>query len=124
MDDGRWTMVVGGPSSIVHRPSSIVWYNVTMSTNVHHFCPNCGYEYEPWVEICPDCGVLVETAEDKGVQPRFEMIKGKLDPNEDPHWTVVTNLPNAIMGSLIKSQLEDAGIPVLMQRAPSADIAQ
>src|SRR4029453_2677767 len=39
-------------------------------------------------------------------------------------WTVVTNVPNAIIGTFIKSQLEDAGIPVLMQRSPSADIAQ
>jgi hypothetical protein len=50
--------------------------------------------------------------------------KGTLDPDEDPRWTVVTNVPNAIIGNLIKNQLEDAGIPVLMQRSPSADIAQ
>jgi len=50
--------------------------------------------------------------------------KGKFGFDEDPHWTVVTNVPNAIIGNFIKSQLEDAGIPVLMQRSPSADIAQ
>jgi hypothetical protein len=49
--------------------------------------------------------------------------RGGLDPNEDPRWTVVTNVPNAIIGNLLKSQLEDAGIPVFMQRSPSADIA-
>ena len=48
---------------------------------------------------------------------------GGFDPDEDPRWTVVTNVPNAIIGNLIKSQLEDAGIPVFMQRSPSADIA-
>jgi hypothetical protein len=48
---------------------------------------------------------------------------GGIDPNEDPRWTVVTNVPNAIIGNVIKSQLEDAGIPVFMQRSPSADIA-
>src|SRR5205823_6407355 len=86
-----------------------------------HRCPQCGYEYEPWVEICPDCGVLIETV-DSGTPHKSGA--GRLDPNEDPRWTVVTNVPNSIIGSLIKSQLEDAGIPVVMQRSPSADIAQ
>lgn len=85
------------------------------STNV---CPGCGYEYESWVEVCPDCNLPVElrSAPDKN-QQRFE-------PGEDPHWTVVANVPNAIIGAFIKSQLEDADIPVLMFRSPSADIAQ
>ena len=82
-----------------------------------HRCPQCGYEYEPWVEICPDCGVLIETVD-------VEDKKGKFGFDEDPRWTVVTNVPNAIIGNFIKGQLEDAGIPVLMQRSPSADIAQ
>ena len=81
-------------------------------------CPKCGYEYESWVEICPDCGVAVESVQ----RPRGGVPA--LDPNEDPHWTVVMNVPNAIIGNFLVSQLKDAGIPVLMQRAPSADIAQ
>jgi Putative prokaryotic signal transducing protein len=87
-------------------------------------CPNCGYEYEAWVEICPDCGVLIETVEERR---RLEGVRAALDefgPDDDPHWTVVSNVPNAIIGSLLKSQLEDAGIPVFMRRAQSADIAQ
>jgi hypothetical protein len=81
-------------------------------------CPKCGYEYESWVEICPDCGVAVETVEIPKAEP------GALGPDEDPHWTVVMNAPNAIIGNFLLSQLKDAGIPALMQRAPSADIAQ
>ncbi len=46
-----------------------------------------------------------------------------MSDDEDPRWTVVTNVPNAILGNLIKNQLEDAGIPVVMMRSPSADIA-
>jgi hypothetical protein len=83
-------------------------------------CPNCGYEYESWVEICPDCGTLVETVPR---DPKVEVIPGALDPGEDPRWTVVTNVPNAIIGNFLKTQLQDAGIPVLMERSPSADIA-
>jgi hypothetical protein len=49
---------------------------------------------------------------------------GALGADEDPHWTIVMNTPNSIIGNFLKSQLEDAGIPVLMQRAQSADIAQ
>ena len=46
-----------------------------------HRCPQCGYEYEPWVEICPDCGVLIETV-DSGTPHKSGA--GRLDPNEDP----------------------------------------
>ncbi len=92
-----------------------------MESQKRHRCPKCGYDYEPWIEICPDCGVLVENV---ASEAQFKLVKGTLDPNEDPRWTVVTNVPNAIIGNLIKSQLEDAGIPVVMQRSPSADIAQ
>ncbi len=91
-----------------------------MEPRARRICPQCGYEYEPWIEICPDCGVLVETV--SGDQTG-KSAKGRLDPDDDPRWTVVTNVPNAIIGNLIKSQLEDAGIPVFMQRSPSADIA-
>ncbi|MEO8287263.1 MAG: hypothetical protein ABI670_12635 [Chloroflexota bacterium] len=92
-----------------------------MEAQKRHRCPQCGYDYEPWIEICPDCGVLIE---DVDATPTHAHSGGVLGPDDDPHWTVVTNVPNAIIGNLIKNQLEDAGIPVLMQRAPSADIAQ
>ncbi|HEX8599369.1 MAG TPA: hypothetical protein VF952_12735 [Chloroflexia bacterium] len=89
-----------------------------MSTESRRVCPSCGYEYEQWVEVCPDCNTPV------GMQPaKLEMVRGQLGDDEDPRWTVVTNVPNAILGDLIKNQLEDAGIPVVMMRSPSADIA-
>ena len=74
--------------------------------------------------MCPDCGVLIETVEERR---RLEVVRASLDefgPDDDPRWTAVSNVPNAIIGSLLKSQLEDAGIPVFMRRAHSADIAQ
>lgn len=47
-----------------------------------------------------------------------------LDDDTDPEWTVAANVPNALIGSVLKKQLEDAGIPVLMFRARSADIGE
>ncbi len=87
-----------------------------MASQRPNYCPKCGYEYESWVEICPDCGILVEPVPDKRGHGGEHMDDG------DPHWTVVTNVPNAMIGNVIKSQLEDAGIPVLMMRSKSADI--
>ncbi len=91
-------------------------YNGIMSTKQRRVCPSCGYEYEDWVEVCPDCNAPI------GVQPaKQEVVRPQLG-DEDPHWTVVINVPNSILGNLIKAQLEDAGIPVLMMRSPSVDI--
>ena len=81
-------------------------------------CPRCGYEYHSWVEVCPDCGTPLEA------RPQLQLIKGNVDPGGDPRWSVVTNVPNAIMGNFLKSLIEDAGIPVLMRRSSSADIAE
>jgi hypothetical protein len=89
-----------------------------MATEQSFRCPTCGYEYQSWVKVCPDCGSPIES------RPALEVIKGKLEPDKDPRWTIVTNVPNAIIGSFIKSQLEDAGIPVLMFRSRSVDIAE
>ena len=89
-----------------------------MEPEQRHLCPKCGYEYEPWVNVCPDCGTPIE---DKAP---LRVIRGALDPENDPRWTPVTNVPNAIIGNFMKSQLEDAGIPVLMMRMKSADIAE
>ncbi len=96
-------------------------YNGCMMPNSSYRCPQCGYEYEFWVEVCPDCRVPVREVEDA---PPVEHSNPALGVGDDPKWTVAANVPNAIIGSLIKSQLEDAGIPVLMTRSRSADIAE
>lgn len=93
-----------------------------MNTEAKWVCPSCGYEYEDWVEVCPDCDTPVQLQPAKPEVVRGEM--GVLGDDEDPKWTVVTNVPNAIIGNLIKNQLQDAGIPVLLMRSSSADIGQ
>lgn len=81
-----------------------------MSADTKSICPKCGYEYESWVEVCPDCNVPIEVRPTESIA-----TQGQLDPQEDPQWTVAANAPNAIIGNILKSQLQDAGIPVLMQ---------
>lgn len=92
-----------------------------MIENSSYRCPQCGYEYEPWVEVCPDCNVPVRQMQEEAP---IEHSNPALGEGDDPQWTVAANVPNAIIGSLIKSQLEDAGIPVIMMRSRSADIAE
>lgn len=91
-----------------------------MSTGIKNVCPKCGYEYESWVEICPDCGTALQML--PASEPVARAASG--EPGTDPRWTTVTNVPNAIMGNFLKSQLEDAGIPVIMRRMKSVDIAE
>jgi hypothetical protein len=72
------------------------------------------------VEVCPDCGVAIESS-----TPPLKLVKPvELDDDSDPEWTVAANVPNAIIGNVIKKQLEDAGIPVLMFRSRSADVGE
>lgn len=91
-----------------------------MASEQTNSCPNCGYEYYSWVEACPDCGTPLVSSE--SLRPKVE--EPVLKPQEDPEWTVVANMPNSIMASFVKSKLEGEGIPVLMFRAGSADIAE
>ncbi|MDQ6694321.1 MAG: DUF2007 domain-containing protein [Chloroflexota bacterium] len=80
-----------------------------------HVCPNCGYDYEPWVEVCPDCErPLIWRAEEQR-KPEYGV---------GAQWVIAGNAPNAILASFIKSQLEAEGIPVLIMRSSAVDIAQ
>ncbi len=92
-----------------------------MMANSSYRCPQCGYEYESWVEVCPDCNLPVRRVYD---EPEVAHDNPALGEGDNPQWAIAANVPNAIIGSLIKSQLEDAGIPVVMMRSRSADIAE
>ena len=82
-------------------------------------CPTCHYEYESWATQCPDCGAGLAA----GPLPTPVPVPLR-DYSELRDWGVLTNVPNAIMGNLLKDQLEQAGIPVLMKRSRMSDIAE
>ncbi len=82
-------------------------------------CSTCHYEYESWATQCPDCGATL------AVGPLPEPVPLPIkDYAEFRDWGVLTNVPNTLMGNLLKDQLEQAGIPVLMKRSRATDIAE
>ncbi len=62
------------------------------------FCPNCRYEYENHVTVCPECGATLT----KELPPEDEVEYTELV-------TVYTTADAGLLG-LAKSLLEDAGI--------------
>src|SRR5205823_8921258 len=82
-------------------------------------CPTCHYEYQDWATTCSDCEVeLVEGS------PPAPPAPPVLDPAMFRDWVVLTNVPNVMLGNVLKDQLEQAGIPVLMKRAHASDVAE
>ncbi len=84
------------------------------------YCPHCRYEYEPWAEVCSDCGEPL-VAGPPEPPPRPEPVHDERDLRD---WVVAANVPNALVGRILKDQMEQAGIPVLMKRAQATDIAE
>ena len=80
------------------------------------YCTHCGYEYEPGITVCADCGRPLAAAAPAPAPPAPRR-------GEDP-LVYVTNVPNAIMGNLLVNQLKDIGIPALLRRSPAADIGE
>ena len=64
------------------------------------FCPECGAEFEKWVEVCPDCRVTL--VKELPVQPEHTV-------NNEPMVHIAT-APNEPMAMMWKEILENEGI--------------
>lgn len=83
------------------------------------YCPNCRYEYEESATVCADCGAALEPGSPP-VAPAPD--PGLLDYSQFHDWVNLTNVPNLYVGSVLKDQIEQAGVPVLMKRSRASDI--
>lgn len=95
------------------------------------FCPQCGYEYEEGVTLCPDCDktLVAEPPDDPQPTtagwPPAEDIEGgaEMDEmNEEALVAVYESTDEALSDALLAT-LEDANIPVMEEfdRAPLGD---
>ena len=69
------------------------------------YCPECGDEFEDWVEICPDCKVPLV----KELPPEPEKILREGD------LVLIASAPNEIEARLWKNILEDNGISSMIK---------
>ena len=67
------------------------------------FCPQCNAEYIENVSICADCQVAL--VPERQIEDAVEYI----------NWEVVHQVPNEVVGNIIKSVLESAGFDVLLR---------
>ena len=67
------------------------------------FCPQCNAEYLENISICADCQVALVP------EPQSE------DTVEYINWEVVHQVPNEVVGNIIKGVLESAGFDVLLR---------
>ena len=67
------------------------------------FCPQCNAEYIENVSICADCQVAL--VPERQTEDTVEYI----------NWEVVHQVPNEVVGNIIKSVLESAGFDVLLR---------
>ncbi len=74
------------------------------------YCPDCGAEYVPGVSECANCGVALQ-AEPPTAPPVADLELAQLVETGD-----------AIRAALVKSLLDDAGIPYLARNEQLQDL--
>jgi hypothetical protein len=67
------------------------------------FCPECKAEYQAGVQMCPDC--QVELVPERPPEDAVEYID----------WEAVREVPNEMVGNMIKGVLEGEGIEALVR---------
>jgi hypothetical protein len=67
------------------------------------FCPQCNAEYTEHILICADCRVAL--VPERPTEETVEYI----------NWEIVHQVPNEVVGNIIKSVLESAGFDVMLR---------
>ena len=67
------------------------------------YCPQCNAEYKPEVAMCSDCKVHLVP----------ELIQTEVTEYGD--WYAVESVPNELAGNILRSVLEEEGIPVYLR---------
>jgi hypothetical protein len=71
------------------------------------FCPQCRYEYELGIRLCPDCGAkLVDRLPEPNAEP--------LDEHEYKNWVPLANLTSRQMAAMILEGLRAKDIPAVL----------
>src|SRR4051812_1885388 len=86
------------------------------------YCPPCSYEYEDYVSVCPDCEVQLAPGAGPEIEEAPVLKTAPVLTPEMGELVRVTSVPNRFLAILVKSQLEDAGIPVLFKTSVGADV--
>jgi uncharacterized Zn finger protein (UPF0148 family) len=72
------------------------------------YCPKCGFEYEPGIEKCPDCGTNL-----------VDKLPEEKSP-ENAEYVPIRTLPSRLYAEMVQEALKKEGIPSLIK---SDDIA-
>ncbi len=67
------------------------------------FCPNCKYEYEPGVTICPDCGAAL-----------VDKLPEEAEP-EPVKYVYLRDVPSRLYAEMLKGALEEKEIPCFIK---------
>src|SRR5689334_9052111 len=68
------------------------------------WCPKCGYEYNPGIKVCSDCG-----------EPLVDHLLEEDHSRDYTDMVSVTHLENEIEGAVLKSVLEEQGIHAIVR---------
>ena len=68
------------------------------------FCPDCKYEYEPEVKICPDCGAVL-----------VDKLPEHPADQEPVKYVFLKDVPSRLYAEMLKGALEEKGIPCFVK---------
>jgi hypothetical protein len=80
------------------------------------FCPKCKYEYNPGIEICPDCDekLIQSLPEEEPEEEKKEELE--FDKDLDLALLGAIDMMNPPYARFLKQSLEDSDIPCLVKR--------